>query len=138
MSSTVVVTPELGRTQDSPGNSPLGHHPESQLSPDVHAFLARPKKLYIGGMFVDAADRQTFETEDPAIGIGIAQIPSAGQRDVEAAASAAREAFEKRWRPLAPAQRGSYLFKLADLINQHSEELAQLEVRSRGGWPDVL
>jgi acyl-CoA reductase-like NAD-dependent aldehyde dehydrogenase len=125
MSSTEVVMPKLGKTQDLPANSPLGHDPESQLSPDVHAFLARQKRLYIGGMFVDAADRQTFETEDPALGIGITQIPSAGQRDIEAAATVAREAFEKRWRPLAPAQRASYLFKLADLINQHSEELGR-------------
>jgi phenylacetaldehyde dehydrogenase len=132
MSSTEVVMPKLGRTQDSPANSPLGHDPESQLSPDVHAFLARPKRLYIGGRFVAAADGQTFETEDPALGIGITQIPSAGQRDIEAAASAAREAFEKRWRPLAPAQRAAYLFKLADLINQHSEELAQLEAYDTG------
>jgi hypothetical protein len=46
----------------------LTHNPEQQLSEKAKAFLARPKKLYSNGEFVDAADGETFETEDPALG----------------------------------------------------------------------
>jgi phenylacetaldehyde dehydrogenase len=110
----------------------LTHNPEEQLSAKAKAFLARPKKLYINGQFVDASEGEAFETEDPALGKGITSIPSAGKKDVERAAIAAREAFEKRWRTLAPAQRAAYLFKLADLINENQEELAQLEAYDSG------
>ena len=47
-------------------------------------------------------------------------------------APAARDAFEKRWSTLAPAQRGAYLFKLADLILENLEELGQLEALDTG------
>ena len=79
----------------------LAHNSEEQLFAKAKAFLARPKKLYINGQIVDAADG---ETEDPALGIAITKIPSAGREDVERAAVAAGEAFEKRWRTLAPVQ----------------------------------
>ncbi|MBV9489722.1 MAG: aldehyde dehydrogenase family protein [Verrucomicrobia bacterium] len=110
----------------------LTHDPEKQLSANAKAFLARPKKLYINGQFVDAADGETFDTEDPALGVAITGVPSAKSEDVERAALAGREAFEKRWRPLAPAQRGAYLLKLADLIGVNLEEIAQLEAYDTG------
>ena len=110
----------------------LGHNPDKQLSAKTKAFLARPKKLYINGHFVDAGDAETFETEDPALGSTITRVPSAGAQDVEQAAIAARQAFEKCWSTLAPVQRAAYLFKLADLITENLEELAQLEAYDTG------
>jgi phenylacetaldehyde dehydrogenase len=115
-----------------PAMNLLTHNPDKQLSAKAKGFLARPKKLYINGQFVDAADGKTFETEDPALGKAITRVPSAGKEDVEQAASAARQAFEKRWSTLAPVQRASYLFKLADLITGNLEELAQLEAYDTG------
>ena len=132
MSSTQVEVPELSGEQDSLAENPLIHNPEKQLSSEARAFLARPKKLYIGGQFIDATDGEMFETEDPALGTRITQVPSAGKLDVDRASGAAREAFEKRWRNIAPAQRSAYLLKLADLITQNSEELAQLEAYDTG------
>jgi phenylacetaldehyde dehydrogenase len=126
MSSTQVEVPEISREQDSLAENALIHNPEKQLSSEARAFLARPKKLYVGGQFIDAADGEMFETEDPALGTGITRVPSAGRLDVDRASGAAREAFEKRWRNIAPAQRSASLLKLADLITQNSEELAQL------------
>lgn len=132
MPSTQIEGSEVSGGQDPRADSPLIHHPEKQLSSEARAFLARPKGLYVDGQFIDAADGETFETEDPALGTGITRVPSAGKQDVERAAGAAREAFEKRWRNIAPAQRGAYLVKLADLISQHVEELAQLEAYDTG------
>ena len=74
----------------------LTHTPEEQLSPKVKAFLLRPKKLYINGQFLDAAQGETFETEDPALGTSINRISAAGAKDVERAAIAARQAFVGR------------------------------------------
>jgi len=110
----------------------LTHCPEQQLSTKAKAFLAAPKKLYINGQFVDAAAGETFETEDPALGIAITKVSSAKKEDVERAAAAARDAFENRWSNLAPAQRGAYLFKLADLILENLEELGHLEAFDTG------
>ena len=76
----------------------LTHNPDQQLSAKAKAFLARPKKLYINGQFVDAADGKTFETEDPALGSAITRVPSAGKEDVEQAAIAARQAFAREMR----------------------------------------
>jgi phenylacetaldehyde dehydrogenase len=132
MSSTQIEVPEVNGQDASLADNPLIHDPEKHLSSEARAFLTRPKKLYIGGQFIDAADGEMFETEDPALGIGITRIPAAGGQDIVRAASAAREAFEKRWRYIAPAQRATYLFKLADLISQNSEELAQLEAYDTG------
>jgi phenylacetaldehyde dehydrogenase len=110
----------------------LTHNPKEQLAIKAKEFLARPKKLYINGQFVDAAGGETFETEDPAMGTAITEIPSAKTEDVERAVAAAREAFETRWSTLAPAQRGAYLSKLADLISENLEELAHLEAFDTG------
>ena len=132
MPSTQVEVPEVSGEQDSPVDNPLIHNPEKQLSLEAQAFLARPKRLYIKGQFVDASDGEMFETEDPALGTKITRVPSAGKQDVERAAAAAREAFEKRWRNIAPAQRATYLLKIADLITKSSEELAQLEAYDTG------
>jgi len=110
----------------------LTHNPEQQLSVKAKAFLARPKRLYINGEFVDAADGETFETEDPALGATITEVSSAKKEDVERAAVAARDAFDKRWSTLAPAQRGAYLSKLADLISENLEEIGQLEAYDTG------
>ena len=55
----------------------LTHNPEQQLSGKAKAFLARPKRLYINGQFVDAAAGGTFETEDPALGTAITEVASA-------------------------------------------------------------
>jgi acyl-CoA reductase-like NAD-dependent aldehyde dehydrogenase len=107
-------------------------HNREKSSAKAKAFLARSKKLYINGQFVDAAEGETPETKDPAVGTFITRIPSAGKKDVERAALTARKALDKRWRAFAPPQRASYLFKLADLITENLEKLAQLEAYDSG------
>jgi phenylacetaldehyde dehydrogenase len=59
-------------------------------------------------------------------------VASAKHEDVERAATAAREAFEKRWLPLPPFKRAAYLLRLADLIIENLEEIAQLEAYDMG------
>lgn len=110
----------------------LPHDPATDLPDAAKAFLARPKRLFIGGAFVDAADGATFETEDPGLGTPICAVAAAGPTDVDHAVKAARVAFEEGWRDLPSAARAACLFKLADLVTENLEELAALEALDTG------
>jgi acyl-CoA reductase-like NAD-dependent aldehyde dehydrogenase len=104
------------------------------LSEPARAFAAAgPHKLLIGGERLDAASGETFETLDPATGRAIAAVAQAGPEDVDRAVRAAREAFEDgRWSGIAPAKRTSLMLALADLIEAHADELAELEALDNG------
>src|SRR5205809_1493058 len=91
-------------------------------------------RMVIGGESVDAADGQTFDVVNPAIGRTIATAPLGGPADVDRAVEAARRAFDDRkgWSNWAAGKRGRSLAKLAALIKDHSEELARLESHNVG------
>ena len=89
--------------------------------------------MVIGGESVDAADGQTFDVDQPRDRQGRGPAPLGGREDVDRAVAAAQKAFEDRkgWATWAAGKRGRTLSKFADLIKQHTEELAQLESRER-------
>src|SRR6202171_5049501 len=90
-------------------------------------------KLLINGQWVNSTSGKTFPTINPATGEVITQIAEADAPDVDKAVAAARAAFEKgAWRKMTAAQRGNLMFKLADLIEKHADELAQLEALDNG------
>ena len=90
-------------------------------------------QLFIGGEFVDAADGSTFRVENPAEASTLAEVAEAGEADVDRAVKAARAAFEsKEWQRLAARDRGLLLFRLADLIEAHIDELARIETLDNG------
>ncbi|HUK22986.1 MAG TPA: aldehyde dehydrogenase family protein [Terriglobales bacterium] len=104
-----------------------------QLERKVNEFLSQPRKLLIGGEWVEAVSGKTFETYNPATGEVLAQIAEGGRADVDLAVKAARKAFESGfWPEMLPAQRSHLLWKLADLIQQHHEEFAELETLDNG------
>jgi acyl-CoA reductase-like NAD-dependent aldehyde dehydrogenase len=88
--------------------------------------------MSIGGRPVQAADGSTFDVTNPATDEVIAQVPSAGKADVDAAVSAAQTAFEGPWRSLPAVERGRALLRLAQVVRDHVEELSQLESRNIG------
>lgn len=104
------------------------------LQAGTRAFLeSGPKQLLINGAWVPALDGQTFSTVNPANGEELAQLSLAGVEDVARAVHAARAAFEMGpWSRMSGAERGEYLWKLADLIDQHADELAELETLDNG------
>ncbi len=88
---------------------------------------------FIDGEFVPAADGRTFESVSPRDGSVIASVARGGDEDVELAVRAARRAFERAdWALADPAQRGRVLRRLAELMTEHLEELAQLESLDTG------
>ncbi|WP_166346573.1 aldehyde dehydrogenase family protein [Phytoactinopolyspora limicola] len=91
-----------------------------------------PTRLFIDGEWTEASGG-ALPTYDPASATVIEEVGAAGQADVDAAVAAARRALDSaEWAGLLPPQRAALLFRLADLIDQHHEELAQLETRDQG------
>jgi len=87
----------------------------------------------IDGAWVDAASGATFETYSPSTGEVIAQVAASDREDVDRAVAAARRAFDDGpWSKMTGRERGKLLYKLADLIEQHRDELAALEVLNNG------
>ncbi len=90
-------------------------------------------QAFIDGRYVDAADGRTFDCISPVDGRVLAKIARCGKEDVDRAVRAARAAFDDgRWSGLAPAQRKRKMLKFAELIEQHTTELALLETLDMG------
>jgi aldehyde dehydrogenase (NAD+) len=104
------------------------------LLPSVTEFLrSSPRKLLIGGKWMAAKSGKVFETINPANEEVLALIAEGDKADVDEAVKAARHAFEKGpWAKMGPHERTRYLLAIADLLDQHAEELAQLETLDNG------
>jgi acyl-CoA reductase-like NAD-dependent aldehyde dehydrogenase len=98
------------------------------------AFLKQqPVKMLIGGQWVASASGKTFDTINPSTGEVLAKVAEGDAEDINRAVAAARKAFESGpWPKLTPSQRGRLLWKVAELIEQNAEELAQLETLDNG------
>ncbi|MDQ2674852.1 MAG: aldehyde dehydrogenase family protein [Chloroflexota bacterium] len=91
-----------------------------------------PTRLLIGGEARDAQDGRTFTTYDPAHGGDLAQVAQGSAADVDAAVTAARDALNGAWMKTSPAKRARALNRLAQLLDERTEELAELESRNVG------
>jgi 1-pyrroline dehydrogenase len=85
----------------------------------------------VGGDWVDAVEGGTAEIINPATGETIGEVPEGTQADVDRAVEAALKAWAE-WREVTPAERAELLLKLADVIDEHTEELAQIESQNVG------
>jgi 1-pyrroline dehydrogenase len=88
-------------------------------------------KNFVGGEWVDAADGGTMDVLNPATGETIAEVPRGTAKDVDRAVEAAKKAWPE-WFETTPGERAEILLKLAELIDEHAEELAQLESTNVG------
>jgi phenylacetaldehyde dehydrogenase len=105
----------------------------SSIMPANAAFLAAPRKLLIDGAWVPAASGKTFEVRDPSSDQVIAHCALGDAADVDRAVAAARRAFESGdWAQMKPVDRERVMHRLADLIEQHADELAELEAIDNG------
>src|SRR5215211_1668309 len=86
---------------------------------------------FVGGEFVDAAEGGTMEVLNPSTGEVVAEVPRGTQADVDRAVEAAKTAWPE-WREATPAERAELLLKLADLIDEHTDELAEIESQNVG------
>jgi phenylacetaldehyde dehydrogenase len=89
--------------------------------------------MLVDGKFVHAASGKTLPVYNPATGEVMAHVPEAEAEDVDRAVKAARRAFDEGpWSKMSPSQRGRLLMKLADLMEQHLEEFAEIESMDNG------
>jgi betaine-aldehyde dehydrogenase len=86
---------------------------------------------FIDGEFVEAAEGATSPVLNPATGQESWQAASSGEVDVDRAVAAARRAFPG-WAATTPGERALALLQLADAIEAHGEEIAQLESLNAG------
>jgi acyl-CoA reductase-like NAD-dependent aldehyde dehydrogenase len=107
--------------------------PPEALSEPARTFLAGPHELRIDGERVPARDGRTFETIDPATGEAVAEVAYASAEDVDRAVAAARAAFDDGpWRTAPASERERLVNALTDLIQEHADELAELEALDNG------
>lgn len=96
-------------------------------------FIGEDRRILVDGRWIDASSGETFSVSDPSSGLEITTAPKAAPADVDAAVAAARKALaDGPWKKTTAADRERMLWKLADLMEEHSEELAQLEALDNG------
>ena len=97
-------------------------------------FLGRTHELLIDGKWVPSAGGETFETLDPASAQPLCRVAKGNAEDVNRAVAAARKSFESGcwWRKIGPAERSRILRRIGDLIEEHADELAELESLDNG------
>ncbi|SJN09582.1 Aldehyde dehydrogenase [Halomonas citrativorans] len=89
-------------------------------------------QLYIGGAWRDATGGATFPAINPVNQQAWADLPQANAEDVDAAVSAAREAFDGGWKDTNGLTRATLMQRLAELLESDAERMAQLETTDNG------
>jgi phenylacetaldehyde dehydrogenase len=103
------------------------------LDRSVEEFIGAPRQMFINGQFVNAASGKTFDTPNPATGETLARVAEGDAEDINRAVTAARKAFEEGpWSRMSPSERGRIIWRIGDLILEHTNELAQLESLDNG------
>jgi len=109
------------------------HATHPRIGDKAASFLRREHKLLIDGKWVAALSAKMFDTYDPGTGQAIARVAEGDSADVNLAVAAARRAFERGpWGKLTPSDRARMIWKLADLLESHRDELAELETLNNG------
>jgi betaine-aldehyde dehydrogenase len=96
------------------------------------ATTVKRQRMFVGGEFVEASSGETQAIVSPATGETLAEVPKASAGDVDRAVGAARRAFEETWSDSTPSERQRALLKLADLVEEHGEELGRTESENVG------
>src|SRR5258708_6568680 len=100
----------------------------ARISSPARVFIKKAHRLLIGGEWVAAASGKEFPVFDPATGEVITYVAEADAEDVNRSVLAARHAFEQGpWSRMTASERGRLLWKLADTLEKHTDELAEIE-----------
>ncbi|GAC1535148.1 MAG: aldehyde dehydrogenase [Herpetosiphon sp.] len=89
-------------------------------------------QLFIDGQFRDAGDGRTFDSYEPATGKVWTKVSEAGEADIDLAVKAARRAFDGPWGKTLGMDRARVMYRIAGAIEQHMDELAEVESRDNG------
>ena len=95
--------------------------------------VVKDQPLFINGKWQDSVSGKSFETINPTTGKVICNVAEGDKADIDLAVAAARRQFETGpWSKMNASDRGRLLYKLADLVEKHQEELAALESLDNG------
>jgi phenylacetaldehyde dehydrogenase len=109
------------------------NYQQAAYSMAAKSFLSRSPKLFINNEWVASSHDATIAVEDPSSGKEICRIVDASDKDVDRAVAAARTAFDDgRWTGLPPMQRERIINRLADLLEAHADEFAEIEAIDNG------
>jgi len=102
---------------------------ENHLLKEVSEFVSEKNiGMFIGGQWRNSVDGSIFQTLDPGTGKVLANVAEGKAEDIDAAVKAARKAFkESNWASMSARQRGQYIHRLADLVEENRQVLVQLE-----------
>lgn len=103
-----------------------------KLESPARDFLTRRHLMLIGDQWSESASGKRTDVIDPGNGDVIATAAEGGAEDVDRAVAAARRVLEGDWAKVKPNQRARLMFRLADLVEQHADEIAQLESINTG------
>src|SRR3984885_3270464 len=104
-----------------------------QPNENVTGYVSKTRKMLINGKWVDSASGKTFPTYNPATGEVLSNTAEGDKEDINRAVNAARAAFETgKWSKISHSDRSRMMGALADLLEQHLEEVAQLESLDNG------
>jgi phenylacetaldehyde dehydrogenase len=96
-------------------------------------FFAKTHQLFINGQWADAETGQTIDVVNPATGDVFARVQAGGAGDVDKAVKAARAAFESGpWSKMTALDRAKLLWKLADALDEHGDEIGLIESLDNG------
>src|SRR5215471_17862290 len=91
-----------------------------------------PRRIFINGKSCDSVSGKVSSLVNPANEQVLSEVSARDERDIEKAVAGTQQAYEQVWRDMAPGQRTELLFRLAALLRQNLEELAQLEMVNIG------
>ncbi|XP_076362354.1 mitochondrial 10-formyltetrahydrofolate dehydrogenase-like isoform X1 [Tachypleus tridentatus] len=94
--------------------------------------LEFPRQLFINNQFVDSTNDKKLKSIDPSSEELLCEVESASRQDVHKAVIAAKVAFEGEWSKVNARDRGHLMYRLADLMDEHKEQLATLESLDSG------
>nr|XP_025701515.1 aldehyde dehydrogenase family 2 member B7, mitochondrial isoform X2 [Arachis hypogaea] len=113
--------------------SRIGASAAAEAEPVTPPVQVDYSQLLIDGKFVDAASGKTFPSFDPRTGEVIANVAEGDSEDVNRAVSAARKAFDEGpWPKMTAYERSRILFRFADLLEKHNDEVAAIEAWDSG------
>tara|TARA_R110002073_G_scaffold321275_2_gene497311 strand:+ start:2590 stop:4095 length:1506 start_codon:yes stop_codon:yes gene_type:complete len=103
------------------------------LSEKVRDFISSPRKMLLNGAWVTSASGKTFDSLNPATGTAIVAVAEGDQEDIDRAVRAARAAFEDSpWSNMNPTERERCMHRLANLMEENADTLAELEALDNG------
>ncbi len=106
---------------------------ENPLVNKHSGLIGRLQKLFIHGQWQDGSSGESIPVYDPSNGRQISQLVSANAADVGQAVESAKKCFHSaEWAKMKPTERQRLLLRLADLIAEHADELAELESIDNG------